>query len=196
MVSYLKYCSVFCFIILTFAQVGLANDYYPLIEGTSWKFKDSNNKLIIKKVIKEEKIGYYPSVLIEVSDDKSLISTEHVGVTSEGVFRYALDGRRYDQGILLLKNKIKSGDQWSINLVPSGSKIGTEIKVSEEEISVPLGKFKCFVTTISGKDEKGIVFQLKNYFAEKVGVVKVTIEKDGKSFYDLQLVEYLSSGNK
>ena len=75
-------------------------------------------------------------------------------------------------------------------------KISTEVKVSEEEVAVPFGKFKCFVTTTVSKDEKGTEYQLKNYYAQKVGVVKVTIENAGKKHYELELLEFkLGSSN-
>lgn len=186
----LKNSAVFSLLLLTFTQVSFANDFYPLEDGSLWKYKDSNNKTIIKKAVREEKLGYYPSVLLEVFEGKTLLSSEHIGVTNEGVFRFALDGKMFDQGALLLKEKSKAGDKWIINLALDMGKISTEVKVSEEEVAVPFGKFKCLVTTTVNKDEKGIEYQLKNYYAQKVGVVKVTIEKAGKKHYELELLEF------
>jgi len=186
----LKNSAVFSLLLLTFTQVSFANDFYPLEDGSLWKYKDSNNKTIIKKAVREEKLGYYPSVLLEVFEGKTLLSSEHIGVTNEGVFRFALDGKMFDQGALLLKEKSKAGDKWIINLALDMGKISTEVKVSEEEVAVPFGKFKCLVTTTVSKDEKGIEYQMKNYYAQKVGVVKVTIEKAGKKNYELELLEF------
>lgn len=188
--------SVFSLLLLTFTQVSFANDFYPLEDGSLWKYQDSNNKTILKKAVREEKLGYYPSVLLEVSEGKTVLSSEHIGVTNEGVFRFALDGKRFDQGVLLLKDKPKVGDKWPISLNLDTGKIVSEVKVSEEEVSVPFGKFKCLVTTTVTKDEKGIEYILKNYFAQKVGVVKVTIEKAGKKYYELQLLEFKLGSNK
>lgn len=192
----LKNSAVFSLLLLTLSQVSFANDFYPLEGGSFWKYQDSNNKTIVKKAVKEEKFGYYPSVLLEVSDGKTVLSSEHIGVTNEGVFRFALDGKRFDQGALLLKDKPKDGDKWPIIITLESGKILTEVKVSEEEVSVPFGKFKCFVTTTLGKDEKGIEYQLKNYYAQKVGVVKMTIEKAGKKYYELQLLDFKLGSNK
>jgi len=191
----LKNSAVFSLLLLTFTQVSFANDFYPLEDGSFWKYKDSNNKTIVKKAVREEKLGYYPSVLLEVSEGKTLLSSEHIGVTNEGVFRFALDGKRFDQGALLLKEKPKAGDKWIINLALDMGKISTEGKVSEEEVAVPFGKFKCFVTTTVSKDEKGTEYQLKNYYAQKVGVVKVTIGKAGKKHYELELLEFKLGSN-
>jgi len=192
----LKNTAFFLLLLLTFTQVSFANDFYPLEDGSFWKYQDSNNKTIVKKAVREEKFGYYPSVLLEVSEGKTVLSSEHIGVTNEGVFRFALDGKRFDQGALLLKDKPKVGDKWPINITLDTGKIITEVKVSEEEVSVPFGKFRCFVTTTLGKDEKGVEFQLKNYYAQKVGVVKMTIEKAGKKHYELQLLEFKLGSNK
>ena len=192
----LKNSVVFSLVLLTFTQVSFANDFYPLEDGSFWKYKDSNNKTIVKKAIREEKLGYYPSVLLEVSDGKTVLSSEHIGITNEGVFRFALDGKRFDQGALLLKDNPKAGDKWPISLTLDTGKIIAEVKVSEEEVSVPFGKFKCFVTTTVSKDEKGTEYQLKVYHAQKVGVVKMTIEKAGKKHYELELLEFKLGGNK
>ena len=192
----LKNSAVFFLVLLTFTQVSMANDFYPLEDGSLWKYKDSNNKTIVKKAVREEKLGYYPSVLLEVSEGKTLLSSEYIVVTNEGVFRFALDGKRFDQGALLLKEKPKAGDKWIINLALDIGKVRSEVKVSEEEVTVPFGKFKCFVTTTVSKDEKGTEYQLKSYYAQKVGVVKVTIEKAGKKHYELELLEFkLGSSN-
>ena len=188
--------AVFFLLLLTFTQVSFANDFYPLEDGSLWKYQDSNNKTILKKAVREEKLGYYPSVLLEVSEGKTVLSSEHIGVTNEGVFRFALDGKRFDQGALLLKDKPKVGDKWPIILNLDAGKLATEVKVTEEEVAVPFGKFKCFVTTTVSKDEKGTEYILKNYYAQKVGVVKVTIEKAGKKHYELQLLEFKLGSNK
>lgn len=188
--------AVFSLLLLTFTQVSFANDFYPLEDGSLWKYQDSNNKTILKKAVREEKLGYYPSVLLEVSEGKTVLSSEHIGVTNEGVFRFALDGKRFDQGALLLKDKPKVGDKWPIILNFDAGKLATEVKVTEEEVAVPFGKFKCLVTTTVSKDEKGIEYILKNYYAQKVGVVKVTIEKAGKKHYELQLLEFKLGSNK
>ncbi len=125
-----------------------------------------------------------------------MLSSEHIGVTNEGVFRFALDGKRFDQGALILKDKPMVGDKWPITLTLDSGKFITEIKVSEEEAIVPFGKFKCLVTTGISKDEKGIEYQLKNYHAQNIGVVKVTIEKAGRIYYELELLEFKLGGNK
>ena len=188
--------AVLFLLLLTFTQVSFANDFYPLEDGSLWKYQDSNNKTILKKAVREEKLGYYPSVLLEVSEGKTVLSSEHIGVTNEGVFRFALDGKRFDQGALLLKDKPKVGDKWPIILNLDAGKLATEVKVTEEEVAVPFGKCKCFVTTTVSKDEKGTEYILKNYYAQKVGVVKVTIEKAGKKYYELQLLEFKLGSNK
>ncbi|MBY0328076.1 MAG: hypothetical protein K2Q30_14215 [Gemmataceae bacterium] len=188
--------AVLFLLLLTFTQVSFANDFYPLEDGSLWKYQDSNNKTILKKAVREEKLGYYPSVLLEVSEGKTVLSSEHIGVTNEGVFRFALDGKRFDQGALLLKDKPKVGDKWPIILNLDAGKLATEVKVTEEEVAVPFGKFKCLVTTTVSKDEKGTEYILKNYYAQKVGVVKVTIEKAGKKYYELQLLEFKLGSNK
>lgn len=196
MLFLLKNRTVFFLLLLTFTQVSFANDFYPLEDGSLWKYKDSNNKTIVKKAVREEKLGYYPSVLLEVSEGKTLLSSEYIGVTNEGVFRFALDGKRFNQGALLLKDKPKVGDKWPIILDLDAGKLATEVKVTEEEVAVPFGKFKCFVTTTVSKDEKGIQYILKNFYAQKVGLVKLTIEKAGKKHYELQLLEFKLGSNK
>ena len=55
----LKNSAVFFLVLLTFTQVSMANDFYPLEDGSLWKYKDSNNKTIVKKAVREEKLGYY-----------------------------------------------------------------------------------------------------------------------------------------
>lgn len=196
MLFLLKNRTVFFLLLLTFTQVSFANDFYPLEDGSLWKYQDSNNKTILKKAVREEKLGYYPSVLLEVSEGKTVLSSEHIGVTNEGVFRFALDGKRFDQGALILKDKPKVGEKWPIILNLDAGKLATEVKVTEEEVAVPFGKFKCFVTTTVSKDEKGIQYILKNYYAQKVGLVKLTIEKAGKKHYELQLLEYKLGSNQ
>ncbi len=175
---------------LVSTQISFGNDYFPVQEGATWKFKDSNNKTIFKRVVREEKIGYYPSFLVEVADEKSVFSSEHIGTTTEGVFRYSLNGRRFEKGSLILKANAKAGEKWPVNFDFETSKINLDVVLTEEEITVPAGKFKCLITTCDSKDEKGTIFQVKNFYALKVGVVKMSVEKAGKKIYELELLEY------
>lgn len=48
--------AIFSLLLLTFTQVSTANDFYPLEDGSLWKYQDSNNKTILKKLFEKKSL--------------------------------------------------------------------------------------------------------------------------------------------
>src|SRR4051794_25458619 len=72
-------------------------DYYPLPEGTTWTYKPNEKKFTVR-VAGFDKVGDQRCARLETRDLPSgnektgkLLASEHVAVTSEGVFRYQFE---------------------------------------------------------------------------------------------------------
>jgi hypothetical protein len=150
--------------------------YYPLKKGNSWTYKVMD-KSITMKVAGQEKDGTKVETLV---DDKS-VAAEHVLVKEDGVYRTSINGQKPDAPVLFLKLPPKKGDSWTVDTKIQGQDIKGKFTTDEEEVTVPAGKYKTFKVT--GKDFQiaGMKTDITYWFAEKVGIVKLSFGVAGTS---------------
>jgi hypothetical protein len=153
-------------------------DFYPLKMGNTWTYSGPGNLKLVNKVVAHEKIGGVMCAKLETSMNGMAMANEHVGITRDGIYRFAFNGAAIDKPVLVLKLPARAGDTWKIE-----SKIGNEtvtgnLKTSEGFVQVPAGKFKALVA--SGKVEaSGQTIEAANYFVRGVGVAKIKMEIAG-----------------
>jgi hypothetical protein len=154
--------------------------WYPLKIGTKWHYKVGANKFSMH-VTKHEKVGDAVCGLVETSKDGNVVTSEQVGVKDDGVYRYSIAGQKPDVPFRILKLPPKNGDTWKVETKIAGQGFNGSFKLNEEDVTVPAGKYKTMHALSDGfavpGDDGGkikIVFQF--WFAEKVGLVKQTIQ--------------------
>ncbi|MSR30546.1 MAG: hypothetical protein EXR99_03480 [Gemmataceae bacterium] len=175
---------------LLLAQPVAPEELYPLGEGTTWKFKTSDGRTIVQKVTREEKINDYPGMLLETSEGGKILATEHLGISSDGIYRFTLNGNKLDRGLIVLKKNLKSGDTWTVDGVLETGPVSGKVSVKEEEVAVPLGKFKTFAVKAEYADKDGKKHFVTSYYALGKGMVRQSFELANKSTFSLELLEY------
>jgi hypothetical protein len=170
------------------------SSYYPLKVGTKWTYKAGGSMFVIQ-VAKHEKIGDVVCGVLETAKDGNVIATEHVGVTGDGIYRYSVAGQKPDNPFRILKLPPKKGDSWKVEAKVGGQVFNGSFKLDEAEITVPAGKYKTFAAASDGfqlDDGNGnqIKISFKFWFAEKVGLVKQTIQVADKPELVIELEKF------
>ena len=167
--------------------------YFPTAVGTSWDYRAGENRFT-HKVAKHEKVGGVTCARIEQVKDGKVLAYEDVGVTNEGVSRFAFDGKEAKPPITFLKPGAKKGQTWKVE-----SKIGDQtVKGTFKQgvadvVKVPAGTYKKVLTVTSeGLEVNGIKTKLVYYFAEGVGLVKLEWGED-KSKVVIELERYTAA---
>ena len=162
------------------ADEPLVTPYYPVKVGTRWQYKVGGNSLTVK-VAKHEKVGDVTCAVLETSRDDQVITTEHVGIKADGVYRYTLATFKPDPPFRILKLPAQKGDTWKIESKVAGQTLSGKFTLSESEVTVPAGKYKALLAVSDGftaPDPNGNTIKIvfKFWFAEKVGMVKQTFQ--------------------
>jgi hypothetical protein len=158
--------------------------YYPLHVGTTWHYKAGERKITIR-VAKHEKVGETLCALLEVLRDDKVVASEHLAVTSEGVYRH--DQTSKDKSgkattetlkppFLVLKLPPKKGDKWQVDSQADGKPIRGTFQVAEEEVKVPAGTYKAFVVVGQDLEISGLRSSFATYYSSGVGMVKQVIQ--------------------
>lgn len=158
----------------------MVTPYYPLKVGTRWQYKVGANSLAVK-VVKHEKIGDVTCALLETSRDDQVLAAEHIGVKADGVYRYTIGPLKPDPPFRILKLPAKVGDTWKVDTKIGVQELKGSFTVGEAEVTVPAGKYKTLTVASSGLESPDgagntVKFVFKFWFAEKVGMVKQTVQ--------------------
>jgi len=180
-----------CLVLLILSDYsGFAGEYFPLSEGSVWKFRGADGKNIVQKITREEKLGFYPGFLMETSVDGQPLVAEHLGDVPDGLVRFSLNGIRFDTPVVLLKSNSKPGDKWPIEINLGNEPVKGTIKVVEEQITVPAGKYSCLVTFFETEKESKEKVTFKVAYAPKVGPVRQEFQKGESKPVIFELQEY------
>ena len=157
-----------------------ATPYYPLKVGTRWQYKVGANSIAVK-VVKHEKVGDVNCALLETTRDDQVLAAEHIGVKADGIYRYTIGPFKPDPPFRILKLPAKKGDTWQVDTKIGAQEIKGSFSVTEEEVTVPAGKYKALSVVSKGletPDGNGNMVKLvfKFWFAEKAGMVKQTVQ--------------------
>jgi hypothetical protein len=163
-------------------------EYYPLKVGTTWEYL-ANGQRITLRVTKIEKYDDVPCALVETSAKGMVLGTEHISVGKDGVYRHTMNGQKVEPAVRFLKLPFKSGDTWKVNAKIAGQDLKAEYTYSEEEITVPAGKFKTIVTKTNKFSAGGQDIEATIWYAKGVGMVK-TIMNIGGNKIELEMDKF------
>jgi hypothetical protein len=164
--------------------------YYPLEVGSEWRY-ELNGKTVVARVTKQEKMGGHAAGKVDSFIDGKLVSSEHIAVTDEGVYRVAFDGAVPTKPVMILKLPPKDGEVWAVDTGISGSKIKGSARCDLEKVKVPAGEFDAYrvkgsytVTLPDGKEQNP---EFTFWFADGTGVVRLgTKAGDNDIILDLE----------
>jgi hypothetical protein len=168
--------------------------YYPLQEGNAWNYRAGENRFTMR-VAKREKVGDAMTARIEMVVEGKVRSSENIGVTGDGIYRYKYEDKEAMPPVRFLKLPPKKGDTWEVN-----SKWGTEtikgtFKAGEETVTVPAGKYEAVTSSCDKFTAGDTEIAVTYYFAQNVGVVKQVIEASGQKII-IELEKFEPAGKK
>jgi len=172
----------------------LETPYYPLKVGSKWTYKVGGSAFTIE-VAKHEKVGDVMCALLETSKDGQVVTSEHVGVKTDGVYRYTISGQKPDAPFRILKLPAKKGESWKVEAKIAGQGFNGSFTAGDADITTPAGKFKTVTAFSDGfevPDPNGGTLKItfKFWFAEKVGLVKQTIGVGDRPEVVIELEKY------
>jgi len=154
--------------------------WFPLQIGNTWTYKDSAGQRIVLKVKSYEKVDNIPTARIEMSQADKVLSSENIGVTESGVYRYRFNEQKPDKPVLVLKLPPKKGDEWKLDVKALGEPLVGTFKVDEKEVKVPAGTYKTFTVASEDLEAAKMKTPCTLYFAENVGLVKMEVKISGQ----------------
>jgi hypothetical protein len=164
----------------------LTSAYFPMEVGTTWHYRVGEARFKVK-VTKHEKIGGVMAARLETFGEKDkLISSEHVAVTSDTdgqkIVRVASQNKPLTPPVPFLKVPPKKDQSWKIDSKLEGQVIRGVFKIrsTDENVKVTAGTYKTVVVEGQDLEVIGNKLSLSYQFAEKVGLVKQTMELAGQ----------------
>jgi hypothetical protein len=171
----------------------LETPYFPLKVGDTWTYGEDGSK-VIRKVVKFEKVGKQVCARVEHRTGDSA-DYELVAVKADGVYRYALNGRKIEPPDLLLKLPFKNLETWKVESTVEGmGKITVDYRT--------VGELKTM--TIRDKVYEKIILVYRNEYdaagkatagslisyAKNVGAIDLIYNPPGKADTHAELVSF------
>ena len=168
-------------------------NYYPLKPGTKWTYHvDAGNGKKVEvsnQITKDETIDGNSMALLETIVNGSVVSTEHLSSTAEGVFRCRYNGIEVEPPLCIFKYPMKEEATWEAE-----AKIGPQqLKVKSTsgklvEVTTPAGKYKA-APVVTETEINGTKIKTKLWFAAEVGIVKQDTAI-GENNVNLELIKF------
>jgi hypothetical protein len=172
------------------------SEYLPLAVGTSWEYRVNENRYTLR-VAKHELVfdpkakASFLCARVEMLVGAKVVAVEHLRVTSDGIYRFALDGKPHTPPILLLKLPVRRGDKWKVDTTTSaGDKVTGEFTVDLVDVKVGDKSYSgCAKVTSKDLEVAGSKLQVTYYYAEGVGLIKQEMTLDDQRLV-VELEEY------
>jgi hypothetical protein len=148
--------------------------YYPLKKDTTWTYKVTGSSITMK-VTGHDKDG----AKIETIVNNKSIASEHVVVKDDGIYRVSINGQKPDAPVKFFAIPPKDGTTWDVDTKIQGQAIKGKFTTSTEEVTVPAGKYKAVKVEGKDFDIAGMKTNITYWFAENVGIVKLTFSLGG-----------------
>ena len=178
--------------------------FFPTAVGTRWKWESSTTigdgkgplaptvltSELQSRLAGHEEINGVKCARIEVTDSLgTVVQTEYMSVTPEGLFRHGMNQDRFDPPIKVLALPAKVGTTWKAKYTVQGIAVETSSKIAAQEaVTVPAGRFD----TVRVEVEHSLL-TTTTWYAPGVGVVKQLVDKPILSQKDeLELQEFSS----
>jgi hypothetical protein len=152
------------------------SEYYPFAVGSTWKYTVNGKEKITVRVAKHEKVGDQMCALVETLADDKVVTTEQVGVKSDGLYRYSLAGMKADPPVRFLKLPPKKGDTWDIKSKIGAEELATTYTISEGKVKVPAGEYDAVVAETGEFMAGGVKMSAKVWFVKDIGMVKIAMK--------------------
>ena len=154
-------------------------DYYPLLPGTEWEYRVGESAVTVKVKDYTEKAGVRTGILASEVNGAE-VATEAIRVDETGVYRTHINGIKIEPAVLILKFGIQKETEWASKCQVGEHKVDFLFKLDGlEEIEVPAGKYKA-VKVIGSGNIAGTETQTEFYFAEGIGIVRLTYSIGGQ----------------
>ncbi len=174
-----------------FSQIPMAfvTPLYPLVPGATWTYEVEGGEITVK-VVGLEKIGNVECYKLETLANGKLSATEHVRVEKDGVYRYAVNGKRPDTPIKFLQLPACNRATWTVDTKSEGQEMKWRLQIGREDVAVKAGYFKQAITVevitlkIGGTEYPG-----KFWYVKGIGLVKSEFKLAGFDF-NVELKSY------
>jgi len=164
------------------------SDYYPLKKDTVWTFKAPGGSVQMK-VTGKEKIGTEDASKIETIVNGKSVATEHVVVREDGIYRVSINGQKPETPVKFFALPPGKETSWEIKTKIQNQDVKGKFVAKEEDVTVPLGKYKARLVEGTDFEIAGMKTTVKYWFAEKVGIVKLSFSIGGQDAV-LELEKY------
>lgn len=154
-----------------------ARDYYPLAVGSTWTMElvgPQGKGELINTIEGVDAINEKELIRLTGSINGTVIATEHLEITDNGITRNQFNGGAITPPIVLLSEPIELGKTLTLKEVKMGSEtMSVDVKIAEklEKVKTPAGEFEAVHVTIKAKPTQGEVVS-DYWFAKGVGIVK------------------------
>ena len=153
-------------------------DYYPMRVGTEWLYLVGESEITVKVTDFKKEDGVRTGTLATVANGQ-VVATESIRVDEKGVYRTHVYKTKIEPPILLLKFGIQDETEWATKSKVGVSTVDFVFKLEGlEGIKTLAGEYKAVKVTGTG-DIAGTVTQTKYYFADGVGIVKLSYSVGG-----------------
>ena len=168
-------------VLLALAATAAAQDrpgesvYFPMTVGTQWVYRSGEGR-VYARVTRAGMLDGELVARVESWIGDKMLAAEMVAVGADGLYRRSVSDQRSEPPLRFVPRDPKRGDRWEVD-----SKIGPEtikgaFAVTEEEVTVPAGKYKAVVIKSEGLEVGGKPLVITNWYARGVGPVKTTIK--------------------
>lgn len=160
-------------------QASKESDYYPLKKDNLWTF-NAPGGTVQMKVTGKEKIGTEDATKIETIVNGKSVATEHVVVREDGIYRVSINGQKPETPVKFLALPPGKEASWEIKTKIQNQEVKGRFVSKEEDVTVPLGKYKARLVEGTDFEIAGMKTTVKYWFAEKVGIVKLSFSIGGQ----------------
>jgi hypothetical protein len=145
--------------------------------------------MIVKRVTGYDTISRVKCAKIEVTQDGKTVGTEYMAALKDGIYRYEIDDKEPSSPVRILKLPPDKDAAWTISARGEHGSFSCEMKISEESVTGPAGKFDAVVAAGDLK-LKSHAYSISNAFAKNVGIVRIKTSPPGDNL-SLDLEKYL-----
>jgi hypothetical protein len=155
----------------------VSNDYLPLKVGNVWRYRHNGSE-VVATIAAEETVGGVRAARLEMRANGQPVSHEHLLRRADGYYRAATNGVAFGETIKILGLPPRNGDHWGLSVKVGESKADGEVNVTEEDVTVPAGRYKTYHVSMVIKDGQNTVIA-ENWYAKGVGSVKQRVQSGG-----------------
>jgi len=156
--------------------------YFPLKIGNAWHYRRGDGVALIVRVAKHEKVGDHPCALLETEIDGRVLAREHLGVTKDGICRFAANGGLADPPFVVFKLPAVKGSTWTVKCKVGPTPVQGTFRLDEAKLEVPAGKYDAMVAITEDSKANDIAVSTTQYYVKDVGLVKQLAKIGDRSF--------------